>query len=70
MDTHLLEGRDRPPAILCGHTPEYYVGILEEYGFKSARGSNLHLREINMIWKVGEIKQPGAWEKKGWLSGR
>lgn len=37
----LLEGRDRPPAILCGHTPDYYVGILDAMGFVPARGSNL-----------------------------
>ncbi len=55
----LLEGRDRPPAILCGHTPEYYVGILEEYGFKPARGSNLAFaREINTdLEKLAEIKE-------------
>jgi GNAT superfamily N-acetyltransferase len=44
----LMEGRDRPPAILCGHTPEYYVGVLEDYGFKVARGSNLAFaRDLN-----------------------
>jgi GNAT superfamily N-acetyltransferase len=44
----LLEGRDRPPAILCGHTPDYYTGILDDYGFKPARGSNLAFaRDLN-----------------------
>jgi GNAT superfamily N-acetyltransferase len=37
----LLDGRDRPPAILCGHTPEYYAGVLDSMGFVPARGSNL-----------------------------
>jgi GNAT superfamily N-acetyltransferase len=37
----LIEGRDRPPAILCGHTPVYYQGFMERYGFKAARGDNL-----------------------------
>ena len=37
----LLEGRDRPPAILCGHTPEYYASVLDAMGFVPARGSNL-----------------------------
>lgn len=37
----LLEGRDRPPAILCGHTPPYYQEFFESYGFKPARGDNL-----------------------------
>jgi GNAT superfamily N-acetyltransferase len=29
----LVEGRDRPPAILCGHNPAYYAGFFESYGF-------------------------------------
>lgn len=37
----LLEGRDRPPAMLCGHTPPYYQGFFERYGFLPARGDNL-----------------------------
>jgi GNAT superfamily N-acetyltransferase len=37
----LLEGRDRPPALLCGHTPAYYQGFFEKYGFVPARGDNL-----------------------------
>lgn len=37
----LVEGRDRPPAILCGHTPAYYQGFIENYSFKPARGANL-----------------------------
>jgi GNAT superfamily N-acetyltransferase len=30
----LIEGRDRPPAILCGHHPPYYQGFFERYGFQ------------------------------------
>ena len=30
----LIEGRDRPPALLCGHTPPYYAGLLEGCGMK------------------------------------
>ena len=29
----LIEGRDRPPAILCGHQPAYYQTFFEKYGF-------------------------------------
>jgi GNAT superfamily N-acetyltransferase len=29
----LIEGRDRPPAILCGHQPAYYQRFFERYGF-------------------------------------
>jgi len=37
----LIAGRDRPPAILCGHTPAYYQALVEGYGFPPARGDNL-----------------------------
>ena len=37
----LIEGRDRPPALLCGHTPPYYLGFMEHFGFQPARGDNL-----------------------------
>jgi GNAT superfamily N-acetyltransferase len=30
----LIEGRDRPPAILCGHHPPYYQKFFEQYGFE------------------------------------
>lgn len=30
----LIEGRDRPPAILCGHHPPYYQTFFERYGFE------------------------------------
>jgi GNAT superfamily N-acetyltransferase len=39
----LIEGRDRPPALLCGHTPLYYQGFMERYGFQPARGDNIAL---------------------------
>jgi GNAT superfamily N-acetyltransferase len=37
----LIEGRDRPPVLLCGHTPPYYQEYFEDYGFTPARGDNL-----------------------------
>ena len=37
----LIEGRDRPPVLLCGHTPPYYQELFEAYGFTPARGDNL-----------------------------
>jgi GNAT superfamily N-acetyltransferase len=30
----LIEGRDRPPVILCGHHPPYYQTFFERYGFE------------------------------------
>jgi GNAT superfamily N-acetyltransferase len=29
----LIEGRDRPPVVYCGHNPPYYSEFLERYGF-------------------------------------
>lgn len=37
----LIEGRDRPPALMCGHTPPYYQRFMERYGFEPARGDNI-----------------------------
>ena len=37
----LVEGRDRPPALFCGHTPPYYQRFMERFGFEPARGDNL-----------------------------
>jgi GNAT superfamily N-acetyltransferase len=37
----LLEGYERPPALLCGHTPPYYAAFAERYGLQPARGDNL-----------------------------
>jgi GNAT superfamily N-acetyltransferase len=37
----LLEGRDRPPALLCGHNPPYYAAFMDRFGFQPARGDNL-----------------------------
>jgi GNAT superfamily N-acetyltransferase len=37
----LVGGRERPPAIMCGHTTDYYQAFIEDYGFKPARGENL-----------------------------
>jgi GNAT superfamily N-acetyltransferase len=37
----LIEGRDRPPTLLCGHTPPYYQAFFANFGFRPSRGSNL-----------------------------
>jgi GNAT superfamily N-acetyltransferase len=37
----LVEGRDRPPVMLCGHTPPYYQAFFEGNGFRPLRGDNL-----------------------------
>ena len=45
----LIEGRDRPPALLCGHTPPYYKDFMERYGFHPARGQSLALEISNVL---------------------
>jgi GNAT superfamily N-acetyltransferase len=37
----LVEGRDRPPAVYCGHAPEYYPGFFEQYGFTKFGGDGV-----------------------------
>lgn len=37
----LLEGRDRRPTVLCGHTPPYYAALFETAGFVAARPANI-----------------------------
>ena len=52
----LIEGRDRPPVLLCGHTPAYYQGFFEQNGFTPARGDNLAY-EITPAMATGEIER-------------
>jgi len=52
----LIEGRDRPPVLLCGHTPSYYQGFFEDYGFLPARGDNLAY-EITQSMAAKEIER-------------
>lgn len=40
----LVEGRDAPPAIMCGHSPVYYSEFMDRYGFQPARAQNVALR--------------------------
>ena len=54
----LLEGRDRPPVILCGHTPPYYQVFFEHYGFQPARGDNLAY-EITPRMAAAELERLG-----------
>jgi GNAT superfamily N-acetyltransferase len=40
----LVEGRDVPPALMCGHSPPYYRIFMDRYGFLPARAENVALR--------------------------
>jgi len=52
----LMEGRDRPPVLLCGHTPEYYLDFVEAYGFEPGRGDNLAF-ERNLHEDLDQLNQ-------------
>ena len=39
----LIEGYDRPPTLMCGHTPPYYREFVARYGFTEQRGQNIAL---------------------------
>jgi GNAT superfamily N-acetyltransferase len=55
----LIKGRDRPPALMCGHTPTYYQGFMERYGFIPAKAPNLafalDLEESPQLQRVSRI---------------
>jgi hypothetical protein len=55
----LIEGRDRPPVILCGHTPPYYLGFVERYGFLPTRGDNLafEFRFENSLPQIARLER-------------
>jgi GNAT superfamily N-acetyltransferase len=37
----LVDGRDRPAALFCGHSPPYYEALVTRYGFRAARADNI-----------------------------
>lgn len=39
----LINGYDRPPALMCGHSPPYYREYMDRYGFVPARAQNVAL---------------------------
>jgi GNAT superfamily N-acetyltransferase len=66
----LIEGRDRPPALLCGHTPPYYAPFYERFGFSPARGDNLAFefrldRESPVMERVARLAE--RMRSKGWI---
>jgi GNAT superfamily N-acetyltransferase len=58
----LIEGRDRPPASYCGHSPPYYQAFFELYGFQKFGGDglayaidiNLNTPEIQHMLRLAE----------------
>jgi GNAT superfamily N-acetyltransferase len=58
----LIEGRDRPPAVSCAHTPPFYEQLVVAYGFTPFRPDNLafaldisqNTREFELLHKLAE----------------
>ncbi len=58
----LIEGRDRPPAISCGHTPPYYEDLVLGHGFTPYRPDNIAFavditedtREFQLLHKLAQ----------------
>ncbi len=58
----LIEGRDRPPAISCGHTPQYYEKLVTHFGFTPLRPDNIafavditeNTREFQLLHKLAD----------------
>lgn len=70
----LIEGRDRPPVVLCGHTPPYYQDFFERYGFQRCRGDNIAFAaeldmqspQIQRLARLAEkVRQRGHFRVRG-----
>ena len=59
----LIEGRDRPPAISCGHTPAYYEKLVTRYGFTPLRPDNIAFA-VDITEDTRELKLCTSWLKK------
>jgi GNAT superfamily N-acetyltransferase len=69
----LVKGRDRPPTLLCGHTPAYYLDFFEDYGFKRTRGDNLafeidQARSAEITQRLSRLAE--RLKKRGWIKVR
>jgi len=69
----LVEGRDRPPVVLCGHTPAYYPRLFENYGFQKARGDNIAFA-MNVLDESADRRKlrrlADRIRQRGWVSVR
>ncbi len=67
----LIEGWDKPPAMLCGHTPRYYQALIEGCGFSPLRGDGLAYElSIDQPSKTFERTAVLAerLKKRGWIT--
>ncbi len=68
----LVGGRDRPPALMCGHSPAYYQDFMERYGFEEARAQNValgfDLAETPQVQRMARVAD--RIRKKDWITVR
>ncbi len=66
----LVEGRDRRPVMMCGHTPPYYLDFMQDFGFQKARAQNVaigaDLGETDQIRRLARIAD--RVRKKDWIT--
>ncbi len=67
----LVEGRDRPPVLLCGHTPPYYQAFVERCGGvpdpMESLAFEVRLDEDSKEWeKVGRMAD--RIRRRGWIT--
>ena len=72
-DSHgvLVEGRDRPPVLLCGHAPPYYQEFLERCGFVPHYGDGLAYevrldRDTPVLQKLARLAE--RIRRRGWIT--
>ena len=45
----LIEGRDYPPVLMCGHSPLYYAALLERYGLVKYRDAYAYWLDLGVF---------------------
>lgn len=67
----LVEGRDRPPVLMCAHTPTYYQDYLEGDGFYPARPVNIALEIPLYTERLDRMIEVAGWlKRKKWITVR
>ncbi len=51
----LIEGRNYPPVLLCGHSPAYYADFLERYGMTKYRDAYAYRVDLKALGDVSNL---------------
>ena len=63
----LIEGYDRPPTLLCGHTPPYYREFIERYGFVPGVGVEPAFQAAAFRAESGTLSSPVLGKRGAYL---